>query len=498
MQTWTEGYVSDIAYAHSFYAEMAPAHLAFALILAGVRPPDLASFTYAELGCGQGLTSNLLAAVHANARFEAVDFLPSHIADARALGGEAGSGNVTFLDDGFADYAARDGQDFDMVALHGVWTWVSAENRRILLDILRRRLKPGGVVYLSYNCLPGWAAHAPIRKLLAEHVASSPGALPGRIEKALSFAARLAQQGEGYFDRTPSAFAHLAGLNDKTDSYIAHEYLNRDWTPFYHCDVARELAAAKLSFAASATLAHHSDDANLSPQGMALLSEAEDPAYRETLRDYLTYNRFRRDIFVKGAVRLSPSDREQRLRALRFGLALPRAEVAERVTTPVGDIALPAAGPLADVLAAGPQTLDALLSQPALAAYGLEPVLRTIALLGGAVIPVPDGVDGDRIRRFNAAVLERNRHSPEIRQLAAPVLGTGVMVGVLERLFLLAEQRGEDPAALAWTVLSERGKKLRRDGEELTTEAENQAEVKRLHRAFTAGQRAWLSDLGIA
>ena len=95
MQTWTEGYVSDIAYAHSFYTEMAPAHLAFALLLAGVRPPDLsAPFAYAELGCGQGLTSNLLASVHGHARFEAVDFLPAHIADAGRLAAEAGNGGV--------------------------------------------------------------------------------------------------------------------------------------------------------------------------------------------------------------------------------------------------------------------------------------------------------------------------------------------------------------------------------------------------------------------
>ncbi|HYG89668.1 MAG TPA: methyltransferase regulatory domain-containing protein [Azospirillum sp.] len=499
MQSWTEGYVSDIAYAHSFYAEMAPAHLAFALTLAGVRPPDLSGpFAYAELGCGQGLTSNLLAGVHGQARFEAVDFLPGHIADARDLASKAGNGNATFLDDSFADYAERDGPDFDIVALHGVWTWVSAENRQILLDILRRRLKPGGVVYVSYNCLPGWAAHTPIRKLLLEHAATGSGPLPGRIEKALGFAVRMARLGEGYFDRVPSALGHLAGLDGKSDSYIAHEYLNRDWTPFYHADVARELASAKLSFAASATLADHVDDANLSPQGLALLSESQDPAYRETLRDYLTYTRFRRDVFVKGAVRLSPSEREQRLRAFRFGLAVPRAEVPEQVTAPTEEIGLPAARPLADALAGGPRTLGELLSDPALAAYGLETLLRTIALLGGAVVPVPEGINDDRVRRFNAAVLERNRHSPEIRQLASPVLGTGVMVGLLERLFLLAEHRGEDPADLAWTVLRERGKRLRREGEELTTDAENVAELKRLYGAFVGGQRAWLKGLGIA
>lgn len=499
MAGWTEGYVGDIAYAHSFYAEMAPAHLTLALLLAGVRPPDLSDgFTYAELGCGQGLTTNLLAGVHAQARFEAVDFLPAHIADARALGLQAGNANAAFCEDSFAAYAKRDGPDFDMVALHGVWTWVSAENRRILADLLRRRLKPGGVVYVSYNCLPGWAAHTPIRKLLLEHSAAGSGPLPGRIEKALGFAARMARLGDGYFDRVPSALGHLSGLDGKSDSYIAHEYLNRDWTPFYHADVARELAAAKLDFAASATLADHVDDAALSPQGLAMLNEAADPALRETLRDYLTYTRFRRDVYVKGAVRLPASEREQRLRALRFGLAVPRGEVPATVSAPTGEIALPAAAALADALAGGPRTLNALLREPALAAHGLEAVLRTVALLGGAVVPVPEGIDAERVRRFNAVVLERNRHRPEIRQLASPMLGTGVVAGLLERLFLLAERRGEDPAAFALMVLAERGKRLRRDGAALPTDAETLTELRRLHAAFVAGQRVFLAGLGIA
>ncbi len=499
MQTWTEGYVGDIAYAHSFYAEMAPTHLSFALLLAGVRPPDLSGgFTYAELGCGQGLTSNLLAGVHAHARFEAVDFLPVHVADARDLAAHAGNTNAAFSEDSFAEYAGRDGPDLDIVALHGVWTWVSAENRRILTDILRRRLKPGGVVYVSYNCLPGWAAHAPIRKLLLEHTAAGSGPLPGRIGKALGFTARMAGLGEGYFDRVPSTLGHINSLDSKSDSYIAHEYLNRDWTPFYHADVVRELAAAKLDFAASATLAAHVDDAMLSPQGLALLNEAEDPTLRETLRDYLTDTRFRRDLFVKGAVRLPASEREQRLRAMRFGLAVPRSEVPGTVSAPAGEIDLPAAKTLADALVEGPRTLDALLAEPDLAAYGLEAVLRTVALLGAAVMPVPEGIDGERVRRFNAAALERNRHGPEVRQLASPVLGTGVMVGLLERLFLLAEQRSEDPAAFVWTVLSERGKRLRRDGRELQTDAENVAELKRLYEGFAGGQRVWLKRLGIA
>jgi hypothetical protein len=47
--------------------------------------------------------------------------------------------------------------------LHGIWSWVSEDNRQIILDFIDRKLKPGGVLYLSYNTQPGWSAFMPLR-----------------------------------------------------------------------------------------------------------------------------------------------------------------------------------------------------------------------------------------------------------------------------------------------------------------------------------------------
>ena len=46
----------------------------------------------------------------------------------------------------------------DFVGLHGVWSWISNANRAAVVEFLRRKLKPGGVLYISYNASPGWAA----------------------------------------------------------------------------------------------------------------------------------------------------------------------------------------------------------------------------------------------------------------------------------------------------------------------------------------------------
>jgi len=51
---------------------------------------------------------------------------------------------------------------------------------------------------------------------------------------------------------------------------------------------------------------------NLSAQGAKLLAEIEHPVLKESVRDYLVNQQFRRDVFVKGAQRLAPVAQQQR------------------------------------------------------------------------------------------------------------------------------------------------------------------------------------------
>ncbi|CAO3413986.1 class I SAM-dependent methyltransferase [Azospirillum endophyticum] len=508
MGGWTEGYVGGIDYIRAIYRDWSPAMLCFALTLRGWRPPEAlrrGRFTMAEPGCGHGLTSALLAGAHPAARFEAMDFNPSHIAGVRRLAADAGLGNAEFLEESFADYARRDGPMLDAVALHGVWSWVSAENRAILLEVLRRRLVPGGVVFVSYNALPGTLAHMPLRRLLVERCAEGDGPLPERITQAAEFAARMAAQGGGWFANTDGVAERIEQLRRKSPNYIAHEYLNGDWTAFYHADVTRELAAAKLEFAAAAVPMEQLDDLTLSPAQQALAAEARDPAQAETLRDMMTNRSFRRDLFVKGGERLGPAERRALLGESRFALLVAADDLPEIASTPVGRLPFPQAlyRPLADALAEGPQSLDALLARPALAARGEDAVLRALVLLTSLSLAAPampdDGLAERRSSsdRFNTAMLERHRFGDTPGQLASPLLGAGVPVSRIEALFLLATRLGEEPAAFAWHHLSADGIVLGRDGERCEGDDANRAELTRRHAAFVQRRLPLLEGLGV-
>jgi len=508
MTSWTEGYVGGIDYIRAFYRDWSPSLLDFALTLRGWRPPDClrgGTFTMAEPGCGHGLTTAVLAGANPLARFEAMDFNPSHIAGARRLAADGGLTNAAFREESFADLARRDGPDFDVVALHGVWSWISAENRAFLVDVLRRRLTPGGIAFISYNALPGTLTHMPLRRVLVEQCAAGTGPLPDRIARAVEFAARLAALGDGWFARADGVAERIDSLRHKSPNYIAHEYLNGDWTAFYHADVTRELTAAKLDFAGAAVPMEQIDDLTLSPAAQALAAEATDSAAAETLRDVLTNRSFRRDLFVKGGERLTTTERSARLRTTRFVLLVPPDDLPESASTPVGRLPFPRAlhGPLGEALADGPRTLETLLKLSALAAQGDEAVVRALVLLTGlgfaAPVPAEDGMADRQMQadRFNGAALERHRTGDTPGHLASPVLGSGLAVSRIEGLFLLAARLGEDPATLAWRHLSADGVRLGRDGRRFDSAEDNLAELAKRHALFAVNRQRLLSGLGV-
>lgn len=495
MQSWTEGYVGGIDYIRNFYREMSPSLIALSLVLKGWRPPPGLTggrFDYAELGCGYGLTSAVLAGANPQARFTALDFNPTHIAAARRLADGAGIANASFLEASFAEYMERDGPEFDLVALHGIWSWISAENRAVLQELLRRRLRPGGVVFVSYNTLPGNLAFQPLRRILVEHSANQAGPLPDRIAQAVDFASRAAALNAGWFAGVDGVAVRIEALRNKSANYIAHEYLNADWTAFYHADVARDLAGAKLEFAGAAVAVEHYDDLVLTPEAQTLIAEAHDPTYAETLRDILTNRSFRRDLFVKGAERLSETERRDWLRDTRFALLTDPDSLPEIASTPIARVPLPPGlyRPIAEALAEKPCSLRDLLRRHPMAAHGEAQVLRALVMLSSLALAAPalgeEATEEQRAHaeRCNAALMNDRRAGEGSVVLASPVLGNGVAVSWDDALFVRAARLGEDPAAFAWRCLSAEGYTFSRDGRRLETAEENLAELQQRHARF--------------
>lgn len=503
MTEWSHGYTTDIEYTPGFYRELAPSTLQLALLLKGVRPPSLSSFSYCELGFGQGLSLNILAAAHPNGDFWGTDFNPSHAANARNLADSAGLSNLHVFDQSFDQFLEADLPAFDFICLHGIYSWISPENRKKIVQFIDRRLKFGGVVYISYNCLPGWAAAMPMRQLLAEHTARSSRPAVTRVANALDFAERLKEVGAGYFTRNPAVGERLAGLKKMPASYIAHEYMNKSWHPQYFSEVAAEMAEAKLSFVSSAHLSDHLDMVNFSAAGAEFLATIDDPTLRETTRDYMVNQQFRRDIFVKGPTRLTPREQAECLGVLRFALVTPRASIPTKATFPVGEVEFKAVhyGPILDLLADGMRSMDSLirhLESRNITSRHIIQVLTILAGLGHVATAIePDAAAMSGVGGLNRAIVTRSRLGHEGVFLASPVIRSGVMVDQMEQFILAARGEGADPAVFTWGILQSLGQRLVKDGKTLETAEENLAEL-RIRVSLFEDRLPTLQALGIA
>ena len=214
---WTAGYVTDVNYTFGYYAELNPLRCRLPLLLAGRHAPRIE--TACELGFGQGLSVSIHAAAQPGVAWYGTDFNPSQAAFASEMVRLAGA-EARLYDEAFAEFCNRgDLPEFDFIGLHGIWTWISDANRAVLVDFVRRKLRPGGVLYISYNTLPGWSASAPIRHLMKRHadIMGAPGqGIIGQTDAALAFIDQFLGLEPLYAKANPGAAERLKLVRGRT------------------------------------------------------------------------------------------------------------------------------------------------------------------------------------------------------------------------------------------------------------------------------------------
>ena len=510
---WTSGYVADVDYSYGYYRELHPGLLRLACLYAGIAVPTGQKLHYLELGYGRGLSLNIHSAAN-DGVFWGTDFNPNHAVEAHSLAAASGSG-VQLLDQSFAELAARtDLPEFDIIGLHGIWSWVSPENRNHMVDVIRRRLKHGGLVYISYNCFPGWAPAEPLKHLIGLHgefAGSEAAGSFGKLDVALKFAREVVDAGALYFKQNPAVVRRLESLASVDRNYAAHEYFAHDWHLMSFSDVARILGEAKLSFAASAHLLDHIDAVNIDAEGLKLLNGLQDAVLKQSVRDYLANTQFRRDIFVKGPRLLTALERTEAMQGMSFVLNTHPDNVPTTISGPRGQATLQERiyKPLLNALSENhhePKTLARLFGHPWLQTIGRSDIMEALVILASSnhVYPTqaPSAATRAQCKAFNRAVYARARNNADVQYLASPVTGTGISVGRMEQLFLTALDLGRgtpaEQAQHAWETLSRQNQLLVKEGKALPTPAENIAELTRLAQLFQDTRLVGLKALEIA
>jgi hypothetical protein len=277
-------------------------------------------------------------------------------------------------------------------------------------------------------------------------------------------------------------------------------------------EMAEILGQAKLSYACSAHYLDHVDALNLTPEQQRLLDELPDPMFRQSVRDFVVNQQFRRDYWVKGVRRLSPLEQAEALRRCRVILTIgDRSQFAFTMTGAMGprEISEVVYNQLLDVLEDRRAKTIAEIEQ-ALSGAGLRlaTIYEAVMLLAGRgdLAFVQDDETQAAVlastARLNGFMLDKARSSGVLSVLASPVTGAGFTVPRFHQLFLLARRQGiSDPQALAhlvWELLVSQNQRMVRDGRTLEAPEENLTELMHEVREFTEKGLPVLNALQIA
>jgi SAM-dependent methyltransferase len=508
-----EGYITDVSYIPGFYANMAPVAMRYVTAINRFVPPAVETgFRYLELGCGLGRSLTTLAAANPAGEFIGVDMNPEHTkAGERDI--HAGQlKNARMITADFKGLPADLGE-FQFIALHGVFSWVSQEVRDQILGLAMKRLAPGGLLLVSYNAMPGWAHLQPIRGMLRQYAALRPGDSLQRVREAVAYLVYMRDKKAKYFLDNPQASAYVDGMLKQDVRYLAHEYLNESWTSFYFSEVAGMFAQAGLSFIGSLPVFTNFWDLCVRPEFQELFRTSTDRLVNEAHKDFCANTAFRWDIYAKQprpmpeiADRLRDAD-DLHFRAARPGLTLPyRANLGVVTSTVQG----PLYQALLEMLSRRSYRLSELIASDVGKSAPAQEIVRGIdAGVAMGMFEVSAGPVGEPPadlptaatipNSFNRAILASDALGGRPIALASQISGTGHSMTDFDAVILLEFMEGgrEGLAARVDKRLSSSGRFLQREGKPLSDPTERADRVRQACENFFGTGLSQLARLGI-
>ncbi|AVD72005.1 class I SAM-dependent methyltransferase [Desulfobulbus oralis] len=510
MSDWTEGYFTDVGYTFGYYRELNPLHAKIALQDYNVACPEVRSAC--ELGFGQGLSVNIHAAA-STVQWYGTDFMPEQTAFAQKMAAASGV-HVQLCNDSFESFAKRkDLPDFDFIGLHGIWSWISNNNRRVIVDFLKKKLKPGGVLYISYNTLPGWADFLSLRHLMTQYMVSTADPRQHRLEQVrecIAFLDRFLATNPGFALVNPNIRNRLKSMHKKDAHYLAHEYFNRDWYPMHFTDIVQWFQSTQLEYICSARYLYHINGFNISSEQEAFLQSITDPVFRESVNDFMINRQFRWDYWVKEPREMNKKERESILQNQQYILTMPVSEVSLQVTEALGKVDLEPEiyKPILELMSDyQPRTLRQIEEELQGKTLKFKQLYQGIVVLLGKGCMEPVQAEESmhqtkaQTEGLNAFLCNQSKASNDIAFLSSPLTGGGIAVSRVEQLFLQNFRQGQRETQqwveYAWQQLSAGGSKVVKEGHILNSPEENLAELHSLAARFAKERLPMLRVLGI-
>lgn len=291
--------------------------------LHGVEVPSPEQAVILEIGCGTGANLLHIAERFPGSRCVGIDLSERHIVEGRKIASAAGIRNIE-LRCGDLQNEVVEERAFDYVICHGVYSWVPPHVQQQLLHTLSAAVSECGLVYLSYNVLPGWRQRGAIRDImmtgaLHKSVVSNSYAPEDRLQGAMELLSLVGSARTSEGDLYGSyAKESLKRLKDSHPAYLFHEYLEEYNSAVLFSDLMREVELHGLQFVAESKASMMSAD-DLGSEIQDYISRlGEDIVTREQCLDVIRNRMFRESILCRGHHSLKRDLKASVFRSLHF------------------------------------------------------------------------------------------------------------------------------------------------------------------------------------
>jgi SAM-dependent methyltransferase len=286
----------QVIYPNLCHPQTHPDRLAVTANLFGLDPSPPERCHVLEIGCGDGSNLLPLAAAFPQSRFVGFDLAKTRVQAGRENIASLGVANLELVHTDILGFPAE-GEPFDYIIAHGVYSWIPAEARDRLLALCRGRLAPHGVAYVSYNCLPGCHVRRMTREIMRFHTRAVQDPAE-RVRQAVAVCRLIANS----IDK-PDAYRQL--FKDQLEQiqrlragHLFHDDLADINDPVYFHEFASHAARHQLQYLAEADFFEMQDD-TFTPEARQILGQMNDSRLtREQYLDFVKCRRFRQTLLV--------------------------------------------------------------------------------------------------------------------------------------------------------------------------------------------------------
>ena len=261
--------------------------------------------------------------------------------------------------------------------------------------------------------------------------------------------------------------------------------------------LAKWLAPAKVDFGCSAHLIDSITKINFSEAQRTLLEEIPDAVLKESVRDFMVNQQFRRDYWVKGARKLSPLERAEKLNEQRFILQQHADDISLKIKLPRGEGSLNQSvyGPIIELMSdykiRSVREIVAGVASKGVESGQVMEAMMVLSSDGRALTAQNESAIEDamaRTQNLNNHLMQKARSAAEIHQLVSPVTGGGIPVGRFQQLFIHSLQNGKQTpdewAQETLDLLLMQGQRIVKDGVTIDDKEQNLVELKKQAAEF--------------